>query len=116
MSLIEDIQAVLNPLAAGGSWYAINTTEPPVYPYIIFTRIISTTNNTLQGPTDLQNTRIQIDLIGRSVSELDTLDRSVESAMESASFTNIQLSSQDVYEPEIKAFRVTKDYSVWATN
>ena len=33
-----------------------------------------------------------------------------------ASFTNVPLSSQDIYEPDVKAFRVSKDYSVWSTN
>mgnify|MGYP003336237320 FL=1 len=116
MGLVTDIQAVLNPLASGGAWYGINTTEPPVYPFIVWQRVVSTTNNTLRGASDLQNTRVQIDIFSRSVSESVSIEDAVESAMASASFTNLLVSSQDIYESEVKAFRITKDYSVWATN
>lgn len=115
-TLIEDIQSVLNPLAAGGSWYAVNTSEPPAYPYIVWQRIVSTANNNLRGPSDLQNTRIQVDLYCLKVSDMADLEVAVEAAMRSAVFTNLPLSSVDMYEPEIRAYRCSKDFSVWSTN
>jgi hypothetical protein len=115
-TLIEDIQAVLNPLCAGGAWYGVNTAEPPTCPYITWQCIVSTTNNNFAGASDLQNTRIQIDMIARTVPELVALGAAVEAAMTAAPFGNVQASELDMYEAEIKAFRRTKDYSVWATN
>lgn len=114
-TLVEDIQAVLNPLVTGDAWYMVNTAQPPTYPYIVWQRIVSTSNNTLEGPTDTQNTRIQIDIYSRSVAEAESLEASLEAAMKAAPFTNVPISSQDLYEPEIRAFRVMKDYSVWST-
>lgn len=115
-TLIEDVQAVLNPLAAGGASYGANTAEPPVYPYIVWQRIVSTSNNTLAGPSDMQNTRIQIDIYALKVSDMSALELAVEAAMLAAAFKNIPLSSQDMFEPAVRAYRCSKDYSVWSTN
>lgn len=114
-TLVEDVQAVLNPLAAGGAWYMVNTMQPPTFPFIVWQRIVSTSNNTLDGPTDTQNTRIQIDIYSRSVAEAESIEAALEAVMKSAPFTNVPISSQDLYEPEVRAFRVMKDYSVWST-
>lgn len=116
-SLIQDLQAhlaTLNP--AGKVWYGVNTTEPPVYPYIVWTRVASTPNVTLAGPSDLQNTRIQIDILARHISEAVGLESALEAAMAAWSVQNVPLSSLDLFEDEIRAYRIVKDYSVWATN
>lgn len=115
-TLIESVQAVLQPLASGGCWYQINTTEPAVTPYIVVTRVTSPANVTLQGPTTLQNTRLQIDLYSPSVQELVALGDSVEAAMAAAGFTNVPLSSRDMYEPDTKLHRTSYEFSVWSTN
>lgn len=115
-TLIEDIQAVLNPLTVGGAWYAVNTAEPPTYPYIVWQRIVSTTNNTFEGASNLQNTRIQVDVFAQKVSDLDTASKAVIAAIAAAPFKSLQLSSQDLYEEPVRAFRSSIDFSVWATN
>lgn len=116
-TLVQDLEAALDPVAAGGAWYQVNTTEPPVFPFIVFTRIVSSTNNNLEGPSDLQNTRVQVDLFTLKASEVESLSDAIDAAM-TAQFGNrsIQISSQDLYEDPVKAFRVLREYSVWATN
>ena len=115
-TLLEDLQALLSPLASGSSWYGVNTTEPPAYPFIVFNRVSSTPNVSLQGPSDLQNTRVQIDIFSRSPAEAVSIESALEAAMAAWSVTNVPLSSQDMYEDAVKAWRVSKDYSVWARN
>lgn len=115
-TLIQDIQALLVPLApAGGVWYAINTTQPPVYPFIVWTRVVSAANAVLQGPTDLQNTRIQVDIYSRRISEASALEVAVEAAFVGWAVQNVPISSMDGFEEEVRAYRITKDYSVWST-
>ena len=116
MTLIESIQAVLNPLVAGGSWYQVNTAEPATLPYIVFGRIASPANVTLQGPSQLQNTHLQIDIYSRTVQELSGLGDNVEAAMASAGFTNVQLTARDLYEPDTRLHRSCYEYSVWSSN
>lgn len=116
-TLVEDVVARLQTLApAGGVWYAINTQEPPVYPYIVVTRVVSTPNVSLQGPSDLQNTRVQIDILALQASQAIALETALEASMTSWSVINVPLSSQDSFEEPVRAFRVIKDYSIWATN
>lgn len=116
-TLVQDINAALVALVpAGGVWNAVNTAEPAVFPYVVFLRVISTSNNSLGGPSDLQNTRIQVDVIDRQYSSAAGLARQVQAALLAAFATCIPLSSFDVYEDAIKAFRVSADFSIWATN
>jgi hypothetical protein len=116
-SLIQDVQAVLNTLQlAGGSWYAINETQQPVYPFAVFLFVVSTSNNTLQGPSDQQNTRVQIDLFARTPADLDAASKALDTAMQAASFTNLPISSQDLYEEPVRAYRRVREFSVWSTN
>ena len=115
--LLEDMRVALLTLApAGGVWYAINTTEPPVFPYITMLRVSSTPNVSLQGQSVLQNTRLQIDIYSRQISEAAAIETALESLMVGLSVTNVPLTSQDFYEQDVRAFRVSKDYSLWAVN
>lgn len=115
-TLIEDLQALLNPLVAGGSHYAVNELEAPTYPYIVFQFVVSTDSVCLSGPSDLQNTRVQIDVYSRTVSGLAALADTVDATMFASAITNIPISSQDIYESDVKAWRRIRDYSVWSKN
>lgn len=114
MTLIEQVQAVLAPLASGGSWYAVNTSSPPEYPYITFQRIVSKVNNTMAGPSDLQNTVFQIDAWAERISEASAIATAIAEAMQAASFTAIQIMRHDLWEKDVKAHRCIADYSCWA--
>ena len=104
------------PLASGGAWYGANTQEPPTYPYIAWVRVSSSPNVTLQGPSALQNTRIQIDIFSQTAAESQAIETALEAAFNSAAISNVPLSSADQYEDMVRAYRITKDYSVWAPN
>jgi hypothetical protein len=114
--LIEDLGYLLNPLASGGAWYMVNTTEPPVYPFIVFSRISSTPNVTLDGPSDLQNTRFQIDIYSAQISEAQRIDAALSTAMQAWATKNVPLSAHDMYEDAPRVYRLVRDFSVWATN
>lgn len=118
-TLMQDIGAVLaalQPARKDFAWVAINTAEPPVYPYVIYQRIVSTFNNSLSGPSDLQNTRLQVDVFGRGYTAAAALAQQIGAAMLEAFPTAIPLSSFDVYEDAVKAHRISTDFSIWSTN
>lgn len=119
-TLIEDIQARLDPVLAGGSFYAVNTLEADentVYPYAVFLFASSNTNNTLAGPTDQQNTRVQVDVYAVDPTSLDASGKSVAAALLAGPFKSIwELNSQDGYEDATRAYRRTIDFSIWSTN
>ena len=101
---------------AGGVWYAVNITQPPVYPFIVWSRVVSTANAALQGPSDLQNTRVQVDIYSRRISEAVALESAVEAAFAGWAVQNVPVLSADGFEEEVRAYRITKDYSVWSTH
>lgn len=116
-TLVQDVIALLKTLApAGGIWYQINTTQPPTYPYIAIQRVVNTSNVSLSGPSDLQNTRFQFDIYSRSVSESMSIEVALEALLAASTITNVPLTSQDFYDDVVKVFRVSKDYSLWARN
>ena len=115
MTLIEQLQALLDPIAAGGAWYAINTSEPPIYPYIAWQRITSPPNVTLEGPSDLQSTLIQVDVYSRLVSEVDLLGKLISATFAAWAVQNAPTTSQDMYEAPVKAYRISQDYLIWST-
>jgi len=115
-NLVQDVQALLAALApAGGVHYGINE-GAPVYPYIVWLRVASTPNVSLRGPSALQNTRLQIDIYSRQVSELVAIDAAVEAAFAAWSVQNAPLLEFDVVDPDTRAYRRVKEFSVWATN
>jgi len=118
-TLVEDLFAVLDHAVSGQAFYAANTkelNEDTVFPYLTFIEVSSNTNNTLDGPTDLQNTRIQVDVFCDTVAGLQTAVAAVTAAMAAAPFKNVQLTSQGGYEDQVRLFRRSLDFSVWSTN
>lgn len=110
----EQLQTVLAALVNGAS-YPNLAVQDAVAPYIVYQRITSVTHNNLLGPSDLQNTRVQIDVYDKTYVGVQQIAAAVRAAMQSAPFTNLQLSEQDFYEVDVRLHRVTLDYSIWAT-
>jgi len=109
----EQLQAVLAPLVAGASFpnLAAQNAAPP---YIVYQRVVSMTHNNLLAPSDLQNTRVQIDAYAKTYAGVQQLAAAIRTAMQAASFTNLQISEQDFYELDARVHRVSLDYSIWS--
>ena len=114
MTLLEQVVQVLNSTGpAGGVHYAVNMDEPLVLPYITLLRVSSTTNVTLQGPSDLQTTRIQIDVYAETILAADALLQQASDALLAAiGPACVPGSTQDSFEPAIRAMRITRDFSI----
>jgi hypothetical protein len=119
MSLLSDIQAALAAcVPVGGAWPSVNTQEPPstaadgsVAPYIVWQRVVSVDNVTLGGPSDLQNTRLQVDVFAPRLVDAEAVRVAVDAAM--GGIGAIPLSSQDLYEEVPKLFRIIREFSIW---
>lgn len=116
-TLLQDVQALLATLApAGGVSYGLNTASPTAYPYIVWRRTASAPNVSLRGPSQLQSTHLQIDIYSRTVAEAAAIETALEAAFTAWSVQNVPLLSFDLVDPDTRAYRVVKEYSVWATN
>jgi hypothetical protein len=118
LTLIEQLHSELNTLASGSSWYSVNdaqasSNEDP-YPFIVVQRVGNEPNNTMDGMSELQNTRIQIDIHARTILQADDIRRQVEEAMEVWTLQNVPLSSLDLFDEAARVHRVVLDYSVWS--
>ena len=115
-TLIEDIQALLEPLATGGCHYGACLTQPAPDEYIVWLRVVSLPNVTFDGPSDLQNTRIQVDTIATTVQRAAALADIVSSTLVNSAITVVPLETQDMFEEDVRRWRVVSDFSVWAKN
>ena len=111
-TLREQLQALLQPLAAGKAWPMVNTSESAVYPYIVYQNIVSVRNDTFDGPCDLQFTRVQVDVYALSVAEMHAVGTAVANAFADWAVPNSPLTCADLSEPQVKAYRLTQDFSV----
>ena len=114
MSLETTLQTLLNALAAGGAHQDI-ARQGATAPYLVWLLVASPTNNSLQGASNVQNTRIQVDCYAASQAARQTLADVVVAAMAASSLSNVRLSSQNLYEPEVKLFRTMLEFSIWST-
>jgi hypothetical protein len=113
VSIDDRIQVLLNPLASGGAFQDI-AIQGAVTPYIVWMMVTSTTNNSLAGASDVQNTRLQIDCYAATQASRKALADSVVTALAAADFQNVQLTSQNLYEQDVKLFRALLEFSVWS--
>lgn len=109
----ERIQSLLSPLGAGGAHQDI-AAQGAAVPYIVWSFVSSTTNNTFSGASNVQNTRLQVDCYAATQAARKALADAVVAAMAGASFSSVQLTGQNLYEQETKLFRALLEFSVWS--
>lgn len=115
MSMELDIQTLLAPFVSGRC-YPLNAPDKVATPYIVFSVISDVTENTLDGDTGMSNARVQIDTYGTGYAQVKALagkGGTIRSAMAGASFSNIHLSSRDLYENDTQLYRTSSDFSIW---
>lgn len=113
----EDIQAVLESVApAGGVWYGENTGQAVTFPFITWMFVVATENVALEGPSDLQNYRIQVDVLSTNAAQCLALHRQARAAMIAPPLSAVPLQAQDLPEDAIRVYRKSQDFSIWATN
>lgn len=93
--------------------YPIMMPEKPTFPGIVYSRIANLPFNTVVAPSTLDQVRVQIDSYATTYSAAKSLAASVRTAMEGASFKATLQTDQDLYEPDVKVYRVSQDFYVW---
>lgn len=111
----ETLAALLQPLAAGGASPEVQIQNAP-YPYIVYRRLSSRVNNTLQGNGNprINQTQFEITSWALSYGGAVTLAAAVTAAMQGWTVQNTMQSEVDEYEADVKAYRVVQTYSVWS--
>lgn len=114
MTVLEKAFTALNPLATGGACVDVNETQPAPSEFIVFSRVVSVPNVSLGGSSNLQNTRLQVDVYARTRARAVEIDALVLPALEAAGFSSVvEIGVQDLYEPDTRLRRVSHDFSIW---
>lgn len=114
MAIEGQIQALLGALVSGRCYPIVNTSTDIVSPYITFQVVAATPEVTLSGPSGTENMRVQVDVWAETFGGSKLLASQVKAAMQTASFVNVPVMSQDRYEEVTQEYRVSMDYSIWS--
>lgn len=111
--MIENtIYTALSGLASGRV-YPIVMPEKGTVPAIVYQRISSTPENTLDGGATIDQIRIQVDTYAKTYAEAKNLASQVRTALESSSAKATLQTDVDFFEPDVKLYRVTQDFYCW---
>lgn len=109
MSLLTSIQSAVN--TAVGRCYPLTAPDKPTCPYAIYFQVSNTPNVVIDNTIAIENARIQVDVYAKTYAQCQSLADGVRSAM--IGIDGIPLTAADLYEPEVKLYRVTQDFSFW---
>lgn len=114
MAIEGDLQALLAPLVSGRCYPIINTSDIVQLPYITYQVISNVPTVSLDGPSGLENRRIQIDAFAFSYGAMKALETSIKKTMAGSTIVNVPLLSMEQYEEDALAYRATLDFSIWS--
>lgn len=115
MNVIQTIHDHLSALSiAGGVHHVQNRRRPLVVPYALTTVIAAPVNNSLRGESDLQNVVVQIDVFAEKVSECASVSAAIAQRMPTINVSSVRTDLRESFEPEVKLYRISQDFSVWS--
>lgn len=100
---------------AGSRVYPLVAPDSPVKPYLVYQRIFGNSENLMRGQAGIINTRFQIDCYADTFLAARVLFNQVDTKFSGWAIQNVSISNLDLYEQDVKLYRVTADYSVWHT-
>lgn len=120
MTLANLLKDALTGIASGGAWFMRARDNCPL-PYIVYSAPANPINNTFDGPSDLQNSRIQIDIYASTGDQLKTLEAAVVAVFGNrtaligspVAWSSLQENQIDLFDDDLKAFRSMLEFSLW---
>jgi hypothetical protein len=112
MTIETQLFTTLNGLV-GGRMYPLVAPNSPTTPLLVYLNVANSPEVTLADGSPINNTRMQIDVYETTYAAVKALAAQVIAAMAGATFTNVPLQQQDLYEDAVKLYRVQMDFSIW---
>lgn len=110
MSILTDIQATIGALVSGRC-YPLISPEKPVAPYAVYFQVANAPEVTMETTVPVENTRLQVDIFAKTYAESQSLADQIRTAM--MNLGAVPLLAVDLYEQEVKLYRVAQDFSIW---
>lgn len=108
----ENLYALLSGFV-GGRMYPNMAPGAVEKPYLVYTRVASQPEITLNSKVPINNDRFQIDCFDNTYSGVQTLAKQVNQAMLDWAIQNVPLLEQDRFDSDANLHRVILDFSVW---
>lgn len=108
----ERLFSLLNGFVEGRMFPSMAPGSVPK-PYMVYTRVASQPEITLNSKEPIQNTRVQIDCFDNSYVGVQTLARRVNTAMLDWEVQNVPVLEQDRFDSDANLHRVILDFSIW---
>lgn len=112
MSIQDEIKNLLQSTAAGGAW-GNAAPAAPTLPYITYSRTSVSPQNTLDGASNLRNTRLQISVWSGTYDEAQSIATAVKTQLDGWGRKNLINLEQDYYDPDMSLHCVRLNVSVW---
>ncbi len=120
MALAEDIYSTLSGDAAVSALvstriYPLKMPQNPVMPAITYRRVSGARISSIDGITQTDNPRYQVDVWGSSYDSVRSVVEPVIQAMDgSATFKAVMITDLDFYEDDTTLYRAAVDFSIWS--
>jgi len=112
MTIEQTIFTALSSLA-NSRVYPLIAPEKVAMPYIVYTKVASVPENTLDGGATIDLVRMQIDIYESNYSLAKSLADSVRLELEGLSIKATMQSEFDFFETDLHIYRVSQDYLIW---
>ncbi|MDY6844229.1 MAG: DUF3168 domain-containing protein [Thermodesulfobacteriota bacterium] len=88
--------------------------QDAAFPSVTYQRVSGERVYDLDGDSNLENPRIQIDTWSTSYGASKQISGIIRTAMEgSATFDALLLSDMDLYQDDVEIYRISQDFSIW---
>lgn len=110
----EDLTSLLSGIAAGGL-SPEEAMQNSTFPYIVYTRMASPAQNTLDGNGNprINNTHFELSVWAQTYAQAVQTAKLVANAMQGWTVQNVMLRESDLFEADVRLYRVIQEYSVW---
>ena len=109
MSLLTDIHSCISGIVA--KCYPLTAPDLPVTPFAIYNQVSKVASTTVASGISIDNSSIQIDIFSKTYAEAHSLADQIRIAI--MNIGGIPTSFSDMYESEVKIYRVSQDFSFW---
>jgi hypothetical protein len=115
MSLETKIYTLLSGVVAvvGTRIYPLVAPQEAELPLIVYTRISSGREYSMDGYSNLENPRMQIDCFAGTYAEVKTLSEAVVSAMRAATTFSVASDNPIEFYEDDETYRISTDFSIW---
>lgn len=109
VALLRATPAVTNIVGTAGI-YPMQAPSDAQTPFIVYSTVSGVPLNYLQGSTQMDGRRVQIDCYAKSYSQAQTMAAAVRTALSAEGY---EIFFRDDYEPDTGFYRVQQDWSIY---